>query len=846
MIRKLLYRWVVALMFICIGPAARGQGLFKWESKEYKRYPYPILDEVDSKGPENASIPFYPLLLGDGDYVIFYNLTGDVSDTLPFKKLPAATISIKNGKKHGAVVFYSKSFDKKMRNRIIGRGQYSNDLKSGKWVTYKLNNYGEVVDSSFCHFSEGILNGSFNNGPDEISGEYKNGLKTGLWQHETGYNLFDDSGLIIENYETFESIENFYCYCKTKFNKGICITVDAVLYNHFGDTNYIYIRNFNKSEISLCDSSSRYLSIFNRGMNSIDPNMNLLSQLLSIENFTTRGFILSSNYEVSFSSSKQPKQTYQCIRDKFKIEKRKVELNSTTLRSVGEFEKKKNSKKLYTKSLYASIDSIIWVKNIPVYYLTSKSNLRESNKIIREFMKNQIFMVDKGLWAEIESRETNIDKLLINRTPLYYKIFEKSSNKKVFPMVFKIDISTQTADTVTLGFFRDKNYFYYFNSNMTNIIPTTDSNTINIVEFQKETINSNSVIEIEEQVKWSIASINSLTINETIDIQPLGNITPAYISIINSQLGSRYIKINNKPFSGIIKYHSIEPNSITKSRKNKPLFNTFRNFPIYISNDTIFIFNYISQGYFSYSNGKTEGDFEEYGHHYSSSGKYADGKLHGIVKESQMGYQNTILYNHGEYISEMSEGPEQSKIFNIKGAFVGTQIFQPGEKLIHCTILNNKIEGLLVAFNKNILIDSIHFKNGLPDGCFSVKYPLTEQHKIQTNQFIGKFNNGDLTDSLSSFWPTGELNYKVYFKKPIEYFQLRYDSIMKESRLFKIKLQENYTFVQKSAFNNLENKLTIFGNNFNEVDCDSSLNKAKIKKNLTVWSKFITITWRIY
>lgn len=792
MIRKLLYRWVVALLFICISPATRGQALFKWIEKEYKRYPYPMLDELDSKGPENASIPFYPLLLGDGDYVILYNLTGDVSDTMPFKKLPAATLSIKNGKKHGAVVFYSKSFDKKMRNRIIGRGRYSNDLKNGKWVTYTLNNYGEVVDSSFCNFSDGILNGPYGNGPNKIKGEYKNGKKIGRWENAENYRLYNDSGIMIQNYETFHFMENYECQCKSKYENGLCIGFDAIFSNQFGDTNRFYFTRLNNNEINICDSSMRYLSFFKSPIEIIDPNMYILSELLSTENLSTRGFILSSNYEVSCSLSKQPIQTYQCIGDKFKVEKRKVEFNSKSLRSKGEFEKKKNNTKMYTKSLYASIDSIIWVKNIPIYFLTSTNAIISSNTFISENKSNLIFTIDNGFLSELESRKTNNDKQSINRTPLYYKILERNRDDKIFPMKFIIDLSTRKIDTIAYGFVIDKLFCYSFNSYQSKIIPCADSNEINLVKFQKENINNNSEIEIEEEAKWPLKSINNLTINEIRDIQTLNNQSVFYESLQFNRLGNRYIKINKKPFSGIVKYHSLEPNSVPKSRRNKHLHISFQNFPYYISNDTIFIFNYNSQGYFNYSNGKTEGRFEEYGQHYSSTGQYIDGKLHGIVKESQMGYQNTILYNHGEYISEMSEGPEQSKIFNIKGAFVGPQIFKSGEKIIHCSIQNNKLEGLFLAFNNNVLIDSINFKDGLPEGSFSLKYALNEQHTNQSNNYTGKFSKGRLIDSLSCFWRSGELNYKVFFKKPLEYFRLRYDSANKAS-LYNIKLQTETT-----------------------------------------------------
>ncbi len=105
---------------------------------------------------DNMDIPYYPKTLPDGEYIVYYTIQRYMEGHQYTPIKPGDTdnvairFSIQNGKKHGAVDFFSPDFKHK---KIYRTGFYNENQKDSVWT------YSQGRTKMSCHYKNDLLNG---------------------------------------------------------------------------------------------------------------------------------------------------------------------------------------------------------------------------------------------------------------------------------------------------------------------------------------------------------------------------------------------------------------------------------------------------------------------------------------------------------------------------------------------------------------------------------------------------------------------------------------------------------------------------------------------------------------
>lgn len=213
---------LLVCLFIISGWSQNNLATFIFEGKQLNVYPYRAktnnssTDNMFLKIQENIDIPYCPIPLPDGDYVVFYPkdchydkyytpyyLKGDTDNI-------AIVFSIKAGKREGQARWFTEEYKGK---RCYQSGNYIANEKDGTWnyrdgsevKTYQYKNGlldGEVVSidksshqTKIYHFSKGQLHGKYliknTKTKDIIEFEFNNGALYGNY-HQVIHNCVAD------------------------------------------------------------------------------------------------------------------------------------------------------------------------------------------------------------------------------------------------------------------------------------------------------------------------------------------------------------------------------------------------------------------------------------------------------------------------------------------------------------------------------------------------------------------------------------------------------------------------------------------------------------------------------
>ncbi|MBS3913489.1 MAG: hypothetical protein KG003_03260 [Bacteroidetes bacterium] len=249
---KFCFAFLLAIFFTD-GLFAQNNTL-NFEEKTYKIYPY-RMDGVKYYSlyeATNADIPYYPMELEDGKYAVMFTKKTDLLSPKNKKQLewfeswPAAICNIKNGKKEGPVVFYSKYY-KKEKHIVSGKGYYSAGKKDGRWVFYTISSFkGNYLDSTIIHFKGGLPEGEAVQGMQgniyEAHGYYKNGVKSGLWNIPKKAAIYYENGLI----HGAKTDSSFRSVTVTHYFKG----------NPFGNVEFYDLNGRKTAEIKVLDTNA--------------------------------------------------------------------------------------------------------------------------------------------------------------------------------------------------------------------------------------------------------------------------------------------------------------------------------------------------------------------------------------------------------------------------------------------------------------------------------------------------------------------------------------------------------------------------------------------------------------
>lgn len=139
-----------------------------WKGIRCKIYPIPVYTA-------KMAVPECPWILEDGDYIGFYRadkIKGKTQDSVV-----AVKFQIKQGKKEGQAIFYSKN------GKPIGFGNYAQDLAEGAWIMHLPGKPENVLQK--IHYTKGIMNGAYYQYmpalQNYLSGNFQMGEPIGQW-----------------------------------------------------------------------------------------------------------------------------------------------------------------------------------------------------------------------------------------------------------------------------------------------------------------------------------------------------------------------------------------------------------------------------------------------------------------------------------------------------------------------------------------------------------------------------------------------------------------------------------------------------------------------------------------
>ncbi len=796
---------IACIALFCI--AATKAQTIQFQGKTYMVYPYKMEAGNSIRNSSIGSeldIPFFPGKLKDGDYAVLFAISNNFdstkfkSDYNLFKNKPAALFSVKNGLRNGPVVFYLSKNTTKNEPIIWATGYYSNGLRQGHWKMVNYSIYGMVTDSIAMNLDSGLLHGTYVQ-YKRIKGKmtiksslnYVRGLKQGAGYYQTDY--LQQHYISNENGKKVWQLDSVFSYQKNNkgkykknakrfltYSKEISNT-DSTFKGHvtFADNPNKYITVEAKKTSTSGYKGGDYISFF-------DFNKYLPLKILNV--FVVAGSKTTLSELFDFPLDYHGSLTIHINQNEYKF-------NCFGLRliEIPQYAETGICKEIYDHPLRNAhkYDHFLsyYYNYLQVYHINPTEKYSISNKKIAEDtvlgnLYHYVFAIGKDTIYEEKYHYSNGNFLVI-----YSNIFDKSAN--FYPeAAYYNDFKLETMELMKKNEFYEEYLFWiegeyknfrnwksqsdrikqltgypaiYFNNKTQNYElrrltkATANDQTLEIVtlfEVPKKQLHAKEILEK--------GSLNTAYIWQNSPLY-LKEKNAFFNTEDNYWFGEKYFPLkapmvyyNGFPYTGHVNIgQSFKKNSIDldlKIRKWHLFSDTTRWLTVktqdYLSSNNLA---------FAASDGTIYGDVTRGQYYWSQSAKYEDGYLEGRI---HLNNKNTISLNyknkklHGsQYFSGSSEGQTDFNLY--ENVLFGPLVVKKESNRIHSSYWQNDTpNGVFINYIEGEIMDSLNFKNGLPDGIYKQK---TMYHRQAVETLHATFKNGIFNGPVKAYDTKGQL-----------------------------------------------------------------------------------------